>query len=453
MADWIATTFKDRQTGQFHYPVVERFLQIIREQQGFREQDFERYVRHQVGIQHLAAIAGAPGKLVTPQEVKRAFLQDHEKIDTKAVLLSLTNFMEKVNTTPEAIANYYTNSMARYRLPERMQLSYIAFPASNYFAQADQRLSTETNLNQQIDAVYLERGAEFYTDPSGRPLAPEAAKQRIREEIRMNVARNEALKAAYEVAGAFEEMEINPNNPNPAEPLENIAAAKGLNAQVTQPFSQFAGPQEINVPEQFTRLAFQLTPQAPVVQEPVMGEDAVYLVAFKRKIPSELQPLEAVRETVTEDFKRGEAFRLAREAANAFITAATNALASGGNIEAVAQQQGLTVTNLPPILRESTEEMANLPPMVDAGALRSAVMELKQGEVSTYTPTRDGGFIAYVESISPPSAEEMTAELPEFAEAYRRRNSVEAFNDWFSKEMQVARLTLAGDEENQAAAQ
>ena len=73
--------------------------------------------------------------------------------------------------------------------------------------------------------------------------------------------------------------------------------------------------------------------------------------------------------------------------------------------------------------------------------------------MSTYTPTRDGGFIAFVEDISPPSEEEIKAGLPEFADAYQRRNSAEAFNDWFSKEMQVARLTLAGDEENQAGAQ
>lgn len=452
VADWIATRFADPDTKQFSYESVDRFIQFIG-QRGLKASDFERYVRHQAGIEHLAAIAGAPGKLVTPQDAEHALREEREKIDTKVVLFPLSNYLAKVAVTPDALQTYYTNSIARYRLPQRVQLSYVPFPATNYFAQAEERMAAQTNLNQQIDALYTQRGPQFYTDANGQPLTPEAAKQRIRDEVRKEAALVEARKAAYQFATELAEVAINPANPNPAEPLENLAQAKGLSVQVTEPFSQFSGPRDLNVPEQFTQLAFQLTPEEPIVQEPIAGEDAVYAIAFKRSLPSEVEPFEVVRERVSTDYTRGEAFRLMREAATQFISTATNAVAAGTALEALAQQSGLAVVDLPPILRESRETVTNLPPAVDAGALRSSITELAPGQLSAFVPTGDGGFVTLLEKTIPPVDEEIKQELPTFMQEYRRRMAVRAFNDWFMKEMQLAKVTIAGDGEQETMAQ
>lgn len=444
-ADWIMTAFRDPQTKQYQYQFVQRFLENIRSR-GLSEQDFERYVRHQVGIQHLAAVAGASGKLVPPQEAERVLREERERIDTKVVLFSLSNYVAKVQATTEAIGTYYTNASARYALPERVQLTYVAFPASNYLAQADQTLSKETNFTQQVDAIYQQRGAQFYTDLDGNPMTPEAAKQRIRDEIQKSFALREANKAAYEFAADLDKVQVNPANPNPAEPLENLAGTKGLAAQVTEPFSQFQGPQNLNVPNQFTQVAFQLTPQEPIVQEPIAGEDAVYVISFKRRLPREVQSLETVQAQVTEDYKRNEGMKLAREAALAFVTAATNALAGGGQLEAVAQQLGLTVTDVPPILRQQSRESTEaLPAGVEAGSLRSAVSDLSEGQLSSYSPTREGGFVALAEKVLPPTEEEVKKDLPQFAQDFRRRNAAESFSAWFGKEMQLAQLSIPGD--------
>jgi hypothetical protein len=111
-------------------------------------------------------------------------------------------------------------------------------------------------------------------------------------------------------------MPLKTNSPNPAETLENFAATKGLKVEVTEPFTQTQGPRSMNVPEQFTRMAFRLSPEEPMVSEPVQGEDAFYIVSYKQKIPSELPPLDVIRDRVVEDYKRSEALTLARQAAN-----------------------------------------------------------------------------------------------------------------------------------------
>ena len=454
-AEWIRTFFADRETKQYNPETLNRVMDIIKQRQGMKEADFERYVRHQAGIEHLAAVAGTAGRLVTPQEVERALRQDREKIDTKVVTFALSNYMAKVQTTPEAIANYYTNAVARYRLPERVQLSYVAFPASNYLAVADQKMAADTNLNQEIDMAYLQRGPQFFTGPDGQPLTPEAAKQQLRDQLRKQTALTEAKREAFAFATELEKTPIQPNPANPAETLEKVAASKGLTPQVTQPFSQFEGPSELpGLPEQFTRLAFMLTPEEPIVPEPIEGEEGIYLFAFKKKLPSETQPLDAIREQVTEDFRRGEGLKMARESANAFVAALTNAAPGTANFDVAAQQYGLAVVDLPPASRQADEPIENLPPIIDAGALRSAASDLKPGEVSPYIPTRDGGFVLTLEKVIPPSDEEVQRELPRFAQEYRRRQAAEAFNDWFVKQQQEAQIALnTGRSESEAEAQ
>jgi hypothetical protein len=265
----------------------------------------------------------------------------------------------------------------------------------------------------------------------------------MREQMRKEYALMEARKASFGFAGELENAQVQPNSTNPAEPLETVATAKGLTPQVTQPFSEFEGPMELpGLPEQFARMAFQLTPEEPIVPEPISGEEGVYVFALKRKLESEVQPLDAIREQVTEDFRRSEGLRLAREAATAFVTAATNAPAGGTNFDVAAQQAGLAVVDLPPMSRKPTDPVEGLPALVDAGALRSAVTELKPGEVGSYVPTREGGFVAMVEKVIPPTDAEVQQGLAQFGQEYRRRMAGEASNDWYSKEMQAANLTL-----------
>src|SRR5688572_5101409 len=443
VADWITTFFSDRQTKQYNPEMLKGFKEVIKRRMS--EDNFERFVRNQVGIEHMLAVAGAPGKLVPPQAVEKALRQEKEKLDTKLVVFPLSNYLAKVQVTPEAIANYYTNSVARYQLPQRVQLSYVAFLSSNYFGQAEQRMAGETNLNQEIEMAYMQRGPQFFTGPDGQPLTPEAAKQQLRNQKRDEYALSEARKAAFDLANELEQAGVKPNPENPAEALEKVAAAKGLTAQVTQPFSQFAGPTEMEgLPEQFAQFAFQLTPEDPTILEPIEGQNGIYMFALKRKVPSELEPLDKIKDKVAEDYRRMEGLNLAREAANAFVTAATNA---GANFDAIAQQQGLQIVDLPPITQRSSDPIESLPPLVDAGALRSAVSDLKPGEVSPYVPTREAGFVAMVEKVIPPTEEEVKEELPQFLQEYRRRMTAEAYSDWLAKERQVAQLKLNTGEE------
>jgi hypothetical protein len=446
-ADWIAQAFQDRETKTYRHEVYQRFAQQL-PQHRLKEDDFLRYAKHQVGITHLAAIAGASGRLVTPQQAEQVYREEHEKVDTKLVLFPLSNYVAKVQISPEAIAAYYTNNIARYRLPERVQLSFVAFPASNYMAKADQILNTNSNLTQQIDAEYLRRGPSFYNDLAGNQLSPEAAKERIRQDVMKETAMNEARRDAFSFATELDQIPVKTNSPNPAESLENLAAAKGLISQITEPFSQFAGPRDLKVPEQFAKNAFRLTPEEPIVQEPIGGEDAFYVVGLKHRIPSETPALDTIRAQVTQDYQRSEGMSMARAAGAAFLNGLTNALAGGQQIETVAQQNGVSVVDVAPFSKDA-RDIPGLPSAVNASTLRSRAFDVAPGHASSYQPTSDGGFIVYVEKFIPASDDEVKKDVAEFRRELERRTASEAFNEWFRKQAQLAQVRLPGDKLDQ----
>jgi hypothetical protein len=450
-ADWIAQAFQDRETKTYRQEVYQRFVQQL-QQRRLKEVDFLRYAKHQVAITHLAAIAGATGRLVTPQQAEQAYREEHEKVDTKLVTFPLSNYVAKVQTTPELLATYYTNNIARYRLPERVQLSFVAFPATNYMARAEQVLDANSNLTQQIDAEYMRRGPSFYNDMAGNQLSPEAAKQRIRQEVlkesEMNEARRDAFNFATELDQVPAKTNTNTNALNTAEPLETLAAAKGLIPQISEPFSQFSGPRDMKVPEQFAKIAFRLTPEEPIVQEPVPGEEAFYVVALKHRIPTEVPALDTIRSQVTQDYQRSEAMNMARAAGASFLNALTNALASGQTIDAAAQQNGVSVADIAPFAKDA-RDIPGLPATVSVSTLRGRAFDLSAGHASSYQPTSDGGFIVYVEKFIPASDEEVKSDLGQFREELERRMASEAFNDWFRKQVQLAQLHLPGDKLDQ----
>src|SRR5882724_6891571 len=107
---------------------VEKFLKPY----GLDAGDFERFVRHTLGIQQLIEAAGVTGKLVTPQEAETMYRLEHQELETHLVYFAASNFTAGVTVTPELIAQFYTNQIENYRVPEQVQVSYVKFEVTNY---------------------------------------------------------------------------------------------------------------------------------------------------------------------------------------------------------------------------------------------------------------------------------------------------------------------------------
>ena len=438
VADWIAREFRDRKTGAFQIEVYQQFAKTRLPRGRVSEPAFLDFVRHQVGIEQLASIAGLSGSLITPREAEAAYRQQNEQLSAEVVLFPMSNYLASVEVSAEALAQYYTNTMANYRIPERVQVSYLKFAATNFLAEADQQLAQVTNLTAQLEGIYQQHGADSYQDVDGKTMPREAAIQKIKEEQRQRMALMSARKKAAEFMEQLDEL--NHKQPKQLDNLEKLAAATGYQSAVTEPFTQQEGPKDITVFDTFAKAAFALTPEEPMAGEPILSEDAVYVIALKKRIPSEVQPLDAVRDQVAASFRQREATEAAHKAGQAFYNVLTNGLAQAKSFEAVCLEAGVIAHKLPPL----SLSMRSLPPewegRVDLSLLKDLASNLSPGGTSRFQPTRDGGLIVHLSSRQPVDDAKMKAELPAFVANLRAERRREALSEWFRKEFELVHL-------------
>lgn len=426
----------DERTGGFSRPAYDRFLEVIRNEGGLTRADFEQFMRHEVSLEHLVNVGGMSGSLVTPREGEARYRSGNDVYSGALVHFSASNYLASVNLSPTNLLQFYSNRVAAYRIPERLQVRYVKFALSNHLAEADQQLLTRSNLSALVEAQYAQRGADSYRDASNNVMTPEAAKEEIQGEFRKGLALNEARKKANEFANRLYQME------GSAESLTKLSEETGMTVQTTAPFTQNSVPFDLAVNAEFTRKAFGLSADEPFAT-PFLGEDGVYVFAFDKRIPSEVRPFQEVEAAVTEAVRRTESRAGAEAAGRAFAEAATAALAQGKAFEAFATEAGMTsivLTNF----SSQTQSLAELPMRLTVGELLSVAGEMQAGKVSSFTPAADGGFVLFLESRNPVSEEEVTSKLPDFLAQQRQFGRFSAFMEWERKRFIAADVRVPG---------
>jgi hypothetical protein len=435
-ADWIANVFRDQ--GKFRMDIYQQFVQRVLAPERYTEADFQRFVRHEVGIQHLISLGSVSGSFVTPREAEALFRKENEQMTAEAVLFPMSNYLASVAIDDAALQQFYTNNMARYRTPEQVQVSYVRYDATNFLTEADQRLAQETNLTTLFQTEYQKRGPDTFKDQDGKVLSQEAAIEQMKGQERTNLALTAAAKTATSFAQQLYDMYD--KQPTQTDNLEKLAAALGVQAAVTEPFSRLDGPKELKVLETFSEVAFALTPEQPMASEPLPGHDAVFVIALKRRIPSEVQPFTAVRGRVVEDYRRREALQAAHQAGQGLHAALTNGLAQNKTFEAICAEAKVEPVKLPTVAL-STRSLPELEGRVDLALLKDLASALAPGKASDFVPTRDGGVILHLISKQPVDEEKVKMELPAFVNGLREERRREASSEWFRKEAELVRLT------------
>jgi len=399
---------------------LSEFVKQVLQPKGLTAENFENFVRQYLVMEQLQQALGLTGELITPQEAAAAYQRDHQELSAQIVFFSASNYLSSVTVTPAAVAQFYTNYLAEYRLPDRVQVSYVAFEVTNYLAQAKAEWA-RTNFDELVGAYFRQVGENYRNSKS-----PAEAKDKIREELVRNRAGNDARKDANDFANAV--FNIDPAKP---ENLATVAKQKGLPVHVTAPFAGESGPEEFTAPQGFTKAAFGLTPDVPFAG-PIAGPDAVYVIAFAKQLPSEIPALDQIRDRVTWDYQWREAILLARRAGTNLVRTLTGMTADRG-FASLCVAAGLQPQVLP-AFSLSTRELPELGDQAELNQLKQAAFTTPVGKTSDFVATSDGGFIVYVQSRLPIDQAKMNSDLPQYIAAFRRGRQNEAFSEWVNLE-------------------
>jgi hypothetical protein len=390
-------------------------------------EEFQNYFRHQLGIQQLISVVGLAGDLVTPQEAQAIYARENQEFASEIVFFSGTNYQMSVATpTPETLREFYTNQLSTYRLPERVQVNYVAFEATNFLADADKEIAKLTNFNAIVDQVYQQRGTNFYSEAK----SPEEAKQKIRVELRHEQALMEARKKADAFANVLFEKD-----PMRAEDLLAFAKTNSLKVKTTAPFDLQEGPSEFDGGPNFAKEAFRLNDEVPLAG-PIIGENGVYVIALAKKIPSEDPAFETVHDKVLADYKHTQAVSTARRAGANFARAVSAGLAAGKSFATVCSEQKVKPLMLPPISRASlnNQKLPQLDGRVSPYQFAQVAFETAPGKASDFSPTVDGGFVVHLQKQLPVDPAKMATDMPNFVKMVRQSRRQEAIQAWFQRE-------------------
>jgi hypothetical protein len=401
--------------------------------------DFERFVRNDIAVQQLITTIGGSGQLVPPQEVEALYRRDHQDVSVQVAFFHASNNLASIVVTATNVAEYYTNQQARYRLPERLQLSLVRFPISNYLAQASQEF---TNLAEMVESNMLELGTNF----AQFGTTPEAAKEKVREELLKRAAFNLAGTAAKN----FDNQLYDAANKAPFSPetFTLLATQAKLQPEVTQPFSRNEPPAGLDVTADFVRRAYSLTPDEPLT-EPLVGENHIYVIAFNQRLPSEQPSFDSIREKVTSDYRFIEAAMKAQKQAMDFQAVATNGLAAGKSFADLCKSLGVAPVSVTPFSL-STREVAEVENQLDLSYLKRVAFETAPGQVGPVLPSNDGAAVVYVQAKLPIDEAKMRTSLPEFTRSVHQVRRSEVFNAWFQREAEQAFRTLPYFQQKQA---
>jgi hypothetical protein len=402
---------------------MDEFVSQVLKPQGLTAADFEHFIRSQMVREQLQMALGLPGTFVTPQEASASYDRDHATVSTEALFFSAPDYLDKVSATPSAVGEYFTNYMADYREPDRVQVNYVWFNLTNYLAQAKAEWA-KTNFEETVTNVYL------HADPSefGDAKTPEAARAKIRDALIQRRALIDADQQARDLVTTLFAMD-------PVK-LENLAAAareKGLTAHLSEPFPQEGSEEFANVPD-LAKAAFALTGDSPFSGE-IQGGDGIYIIGLATNLPSSMPAFADIQAQVTKDFELQQATTLARTAGTNFWISASVQAAMGKTLAQIAMAKSLSPVTLAPFSLSSSD-IPEIGTHAEPDTFKQVAFHVPPGHLSPLIPTRDGGFVVYVKSVAPPDAAAKTAELPQYTSQMRRERESVAFNVWVNSEAQ-----------------
>jgi len=402
---------------------MNNFMERILQPEGLDATDFQRFIVNLVTEQQLVQVLGLSGGLVPPQEAAQLYDRDHQEVSAQAVFFSASNYLSQVTASKEAVSQFYTNYMAHYRLPDRVQVNYVEYDLTNFLTAVLQKFG-ETNLDAQVDAYYAQKGAAAVPDAK----TPEEAKATIRE----TMLRQAAAKMALDQAGQFVRA-LFAMDPVSRDNLVTLAKTDGLAVQTTAPFTEEDGPAEFAAPEELTKIAFKLNDDSPF-SKPIAAAEAVYVIGLANLLPSSVPSFSEIHAQVVRDYQNHEAAVKARTAGTNFYYSATVQMAVGKTFAQAALAAGQTPFALKPFSL-SSKDVPEADGHADIREIKNvAFFTTQPGHISEFEPTADGGFVLYVHSLLPVDEALKNSELPQFVSQLRRNREIEAFNQWVESE-------------------
>jgi len=259
------------------------------------------------------------GVKVSDQEVYDLYRMQNEKINIGFIQIAPKAFSAGVKTTPADLEAFLKAREGLFRVPEQLQLRYLAFMGQDY--------ASASKISDADVADYYERHKEQWTkDKKVQPLGE------VRERIVAEMSLINGMYTASDEAKKAHDAIYQDEN------FDAYAAQKKLTVRTTGLFRLNDPPQEFRSMADFVKIVSGL--QKNEISRVLQGEKGYYVITVAARKAPFLPQLKEIEPEVEKQFREAEAKRLAQKEAETLLAR----LKKGDGIEAVAREKGLKVT-------------------------------------------------------------------------------------------------------------
>lgn len=299
----------------------QRYQQLVEGQIGVPVGVFEDYLRDELLQQKMQATVGT-SLWIAPHELTQSVSRFTDRFTLDVVTLSTSNLLSEITVTDEQVRDFYDQNPALFNAPELRSVLYVEWPVAD--------LAKSVNVpEQQIQDAYdrdIERYSITDTNTMTVSYTPFAD---VADELRETIATREALSMAGEYALQFLDDLSMIDYGDPVS-IHSVAKTYDMTVHTSAFFSATSPVPGIKTGNEFNRAAFELDPAETTrsYSRTIIGDDAVYVLAWHTNRPAFLQPFEDVKETaieLTTEQARRKAYRARVDEIHSKLLATTTA--------------------------------------------------------------------------------------------------------------------------------
>ena len=409
--------------GKFSQAKYDAFVQRVLGNFGATEQQFEDYLRDELVLQKLRG-AISQTLLIPPADLQRSLSAVCDQFTLDYAVATPASVTGTVQVTPLEARAYFASHTNDFVVPEKVSVSLVELPASNYLAQAQVTDEEAMNYyNEHLDRYsksVVTNAPSIGTNPPARVSQTvtqpfDEVKSNLVEQLKMAAAREKAADAAAEFVNS-----LVPDRKGQALTFAQAAAKAKLAIRTAGPFTKDETIPGISAGPAFNQAAFKLHEAAGErFSDPIPGHEGIYVLHLEQRIPARVPGFEEIAARAT-DVAREAAVRIALEKkAQAAREAAIKAAAGGQAFALALQPLGLTALTI-------TGAFINVAANTNAylETLLQGAMMHNVDEITDVLTADDGSLlVARVAQRQPADAPTLAALAPQVTTTLARQRS------------------------------
>jgi len=321
----IRVTDEDVKAAILAYPAFqqdkvfnERLYQQMLRANKMKPEEFEALQEKMIITSRVESLIG-DGVKVSDTEIHELYKMQKEKINLDFVQIAGQGFLSGIKPTPADLESFLKTREAQFRVPEQVQVKYLAFMAQDYAANV--KVS-----DGEINDYYDRNKSRWKKGDQVQPLAE------VRDQIAAGLAMAGGMYAAADEAKKAHDTIYQEEN------FDAYATAKKLTVHMTPLFRIGDPPAEFKPIADFSKTVARL--EQKEISRVLQGERGYYIVQVAQRKTPYLPPLKEIEAEVEKQYRQTEAKRLAKKESDDLLAL----LRKGEGFESLAKQKGLKVT-------------------------------------------------------------------------------------------------------------